>query len=62
VPCIVYGPGGRLHPDAKGLMHAVGEHVHVDDLVTPARVYLDAALTVCSQSAAARRPIEAAAA
>jgi len=62
VPCIVYGPGGRLHPDAKGLMHAVGEHVHVDDLATAARVYLDAALTLCSQSAAAQRPVKAAAA
>ena len=53
VPCIVYGPGGRMHPDAKGQMHAVGEHVHVDDLVTAAKVYLDAALELCSRSATA---------
>lgn len=53
VPCITYGPGGRTHPDAKGLMHAVGEHVNVDDLVTASRVYLDAALELCSRSAPA---------
>ncbi len=49
VPCIVYGPGGRVHPDARGFMHAVGEHIHVDDLMTAARVYLDAALALCSR-------------
>lgn len=53
VPCICYGPGGRTHPDAKGLMHAVGEHVPVDNLVTAAKVYLDAALEICNRSAAA---------
>src|SRR6185437_4053165 len=26
VPCAVYGPGGRLHPDSRGQMHAAGEH------------------------------------
>jgi acetylornithine deacetylase/succinyl-diaminopimelate desuccinylase-like protein len=62
VPCIVYGPGGRTHPDARGLMHAVGEHVHVEDLHTASRVYLDAALTLCSLPASARRPMKAAAA
>lgn len=52
VPCIVYGPGGRTHPDTKGaLMHAVGEHVHVDDLVTAAKVYVDVALDICSRAA-----------
>lgn len=52
VPCLVYGPGGRMHPDAKGeLMHVVGEHVHVDDLVTAAKVYLDTALNLCGQTA-----------
>ncbi len=51
VPCVVYGPGGRMHPDAKGQMHAAGEHVHVDDLVVAAKVYLDAALAICSQAA-----------
>lgn len=55
VPCVVYGPGGRVHPDARGgQMHAVGEHVHVDDLVTAARVYLDAALSLGRQPAPAR--------
>ncbi|HKU70951.1 MAG TPA: M20/M25/M40 family metallo-hydrolase [Burkholderiales bacterium] len=51
VECIAYGPGGRTHPDAKGLMHAVGEHASVENLVTAAHVYLDVALTLCSQSA-----------
>ena len=54
VPCLTYGPGGRTHPDAKALMHAVGEHAHVDNLLTAAKVYVDAALTICSQSAAAK--------
>ncbi len=52
VPCVCYGPGGPSHPDAKGLMHAVGEHVPVANLLTAAQVYLDAALTLCSQAAA----------
>ena len=56
VPCITYGPGGRTHPDAKALMHAVGEHAHVDNLLTAARVYLDTALTVCSQPAERKAP------
>jgi acetylornithine deacetylase/succinyl-diaminopimelate desuccinylase-like protein len=51
VPCITYGPGGRTHPDAKALMHAVGEHAHVDNLLTAARVYADLALSLCSRSA-----------
>lgn len=51
VPCICYGPGGRSHPDAKGLMHAVGEHVPVENLVTAAQVYLDTALDICSRDA-----------
>jgi len=49
VPCLTYGPGGRTHPDAKALMHAVGEHAHVDNLLTAAQVYVDTALTLCSQ-------------
>lgn len=61
VPCITYGPGGRTHPDAKSLMHAVGEHAHVENLVTAAQVYLDTALTLCSQPAAATREVSAAA-
>jgi acetylornithine deacetylase len=52
VPCICYGPGGPTHPDAKGSMHAVGEHVPVANLLMAAQVYLDAALTLCSQPAA----------
>ncbi|MCY4383839.1 MAG: M20/M25/M40 family metallo-hydrolase [Nitrospinae bacterium] len=53
IPCICYGPGGRMHPDAaqKGLMHAVGEHVLVEDVVTAAKVYLAAALSICSVQA-----------
>jgi len=50
VPCLTYGPGGRTHPEAKALMHAVGEHAHVDNLLTAARVYLDTALTLCDQA------------
>jgi acetylornithine deacetylase/succinyl-diaminopimelate desuccinylase-like protein len=60
VPCITYGPGGRTHPDAKALMHAVGEHAHVEYLLTAAQVYLDCALTLCSQPAAAERAVGAA--
>jgi acetylornithine deacetylase len=52
VPCICYGPGGRSHPDAKGLMHAVGEHVPVENLLIAAKVYLDIALDICSRDAA----------
>jgi acetylornithine deacetylase/succinyl-diaminopimelate desuccinylase-like protein len=33
-------------------MHAVGEHVPVANLLMAAQVYLDAALTLCSQPAA----------
>jgi acetylornithine deacetylase/succinyl-diaminopimelate desuccinylase-like protein len=51
VPCITYGPGGRTHPDAKALMHAVGEHAHVDNLHTAALVYANLALSVCSRKA-----------
>jgi acetylornithine deacetylase/succinyl-diaminopimelate desuccinylase-like protein len=54
VPCITYGPGGRTHPDAKALMHAVGEHASVEYLLTAARVYLDCALALCSQPAVMR--------
>jgi acetylornithine deacetylase/succinyl-diaminopimelate desuccinylase-like protein len=50
VMCVTYGPGGRTHPDAKALMHAVGEHCHVENLLNAARVYADVALTVCNQS------------
>jgi acetylornithine deacetylase/succinyl-diaminopimelate desuccinylase-like protein len=51
VTCVTYGPGGRTHPDAKALMHAVGEHCHVDNLLNAAKVYLDLALTICNRPA-----------
>ncbi|HZP75063.1 MAG TPA: M20/M25/M40 family metallo-hydrolase [Pseudolabrys sp.] len=50
VPCVVYGPGGRLHPDVRGQMHAAGEHIHVEDVVTAARVYLATILRLANQS------------
>jgi acetylornithine deacetylase/succinyl-diaminopimelate desuccinylase-like protein len=52
VPCVVFGPGGRLHPDARGRsMHAVGDHVLIDDVVKAARIYLATALDLCSRKA-----------
>jgi acetylornithine deacetylase len=52
VPCVAFGPGGRLHPDAGGAsMHAFGEHVLVEDCVTAARIYLATALDLCSRQA-----------
>ena len=54
VPCVVFGPGGRTHPHAGGAsMHAVGEHVLVDDCVAAARIYLATALDLCSREAPA---------
>ena len=51
IPCVVFGPGGRTHPQAHGgAMHAVGEHVFIDDVVASARIYLATALNVCSRS------------
>jgi acetylornithine deacetylase/succinyl-diaminopimelate desuccinylase-like protein len=47
VPCVVFGPGGRLHPDARGAMHALGEHVLIDDVVAASRIYLRVALDLC---------------
>ena len=53
VPCVIFGPGGRMHPDARGAgMHAFGEHVLVEDCVTAAKVYLALALDLCSRNAA----------
>jgi acetylornithine deacetylase/succinyl-diaminopimelate desuccinylase-like protein len=50
VPCVAFGPGGRTHPEAKGhSMHAVGEHVLIEDCVTAARIYLALALDLCSR-------------
>ena len=53
VPCVCFGPGGRLHPDARAAssMHAFGEHVLVDDCVAAARIYLALALDLCSRKA-----------
>jgi acetylornithine deacetylase len=53
VPCVAFGPGGRMHPDARGAsMHAFGEHVLVEDCVAAARIYLTLALDLCSRKAA----------
>jgi acetylornithine deacetylase/succinyl-diaminopimelate desuccinylase-like protein len=50
IPTLCYGPGGRSHPDSKGKqMHAVGEHVNIDDLLTAAKVYLAAAFAVAGR-------------
>lgn len=52
VPCAVFGPGGRMHPDAKGgAMHALGEHVLIEDVVAASRIYLATALDLCSRKA-----------
>src|SRR5262249_8175024 len=50
VPCVAFGPGGRVHPEATS-MQASGEHVSVDDLVATARIYLATALDLCSRRA-----------
>lgn len=51
VPCVVFGPGGRMHPDGRGgAMHALGEHVLIDDVLTAAQIYLATALDLCSRS------------
>ena len=50
VPCVAFGPGGRMHPDTKGAsMHAFGEHVLIDDCVAAAKIYLAVALDLCSR-------------
>jgi acetylornithine deacetylase/succinyl-diaminopimelate desuccinylase-like protein len=50
VPCVSFGPGGRMHPDAAGVsMHAYGEHVLIDDCVAAAKIYLAAALDLCGR-------------
>jgi acetylornithine deacetylase len=52
VPCVAFGPGGRMHPDTRGAgMHAFGEHVLVDDCVAAAKIYLATALDLCSRKA-----------
>jgi acetylornithine deacetylase/succinyl-diaminopimelate desuccinylase-like protein len=50
VPCVAFGPGGRVHPDAGGAsMHAMGEHVLVEDCVAAAKIYLALALDLCNR-------------
>jgi acetylornithine deacetylase/succinyl-diaminopimelate desuccinylase-like protein len=52
VPCVQFGPGGRLHPSAAGRsMHAVGDHVLLDDVVLATRIYLETAFNLCSMPA-----------
>jgi acetylornithine deacetylase len=52
VPCVAFGPGGRMHPDTRGAsMHAFGEHVLIDDCVAAAKIYLAMALDLCSRKA-----------
>jgi acetylornithine deacetylase len=52
VPCAVFGPAGRLHPDhASKAMHAIGEHTSIDDLLTAANIYLATALDICNRPA-----------
>jgi acetylornithine deacetylase len=52
VPCVQFGPGGRLHPDALGRsMHEVGDHVLLDDVVLAARIYAETALNLCNRPA-----------
>jgi acetylornithine deacetylase len=56
VPCIQFGPGGRLHPDAKGRsMHEVGDHVLLDDVVVASRIYLTTAHDLCNRLATETR-------
>jgi len=52
VPCVQFGPGGRLHPSAAGRsMHEIGDHVLLDDVVLAARIYLETAFNLCSMPA-----------
>jgi acetylornithine deacetylase/succinyl-diaminopimelate desuccinylase-like protein len=52
VPCVAFGAGGRLHPEAKSSMHAFGEHVLLDDCVAAAKIYLALALDLCNRKPA----------
>jgi acetylornithine deacetylase/succinyl-diaminopimelate desuccinylase-like protein len=55
VPCVQFGPGGRLHPDANGRsMHEVGDHVLLNDVVAATRIYTISALDLCDRPAASR--------
>lgn len=52
VPCVQFGPGGRMHPDAQGRsMHEIGDHVLLDDVVLAARIYAETALNLCNRPA-----------
>lgn len=52
VPCVQFGPGGRLHPSAAGRsMHAIGDHVLLDDVVMATHIYIETAFNLCSLSA-----------
>lgn len=52
VPCVQFGPGGRLHPSVgERSMHATGDHVLLDDVVLAARIYLETAFNLCSMPA-----------
>lgn len=54
VPCVQFGPGGRLHPDARGRsMHEIGDHVLLDDVVAASRIYAETALDLCNRQASA---------
>lgn len=57
IPTVVYGPGGRLRTGGEGWTPepvwkgmGEGEHQHIDDLVTAARVYAATAVEFCSQA------------
>ena len=53
VPCVCFGPGGRMHPGNRGAdMHALGEHVLIADCVAAAKIYLALALDLCSRKPA----------
>jgi acetylornithine deacetylase/succinyl-diaminopimelate desuccinylase-like protein len=50
VPCICFGPGGRMYPGSRAATtHELGEHVHIDDMVTASRIYLATALDLCGR-------------
>jgi acetylornithine deacetylase len=52
VPCVQFGPGGRMHPNiVEQSMHAVGDHVLLDDVVLASRIYLESALDLCNRPA-----------
>jgi acetylornithine deacetylase/succinyl-diaminopimelate desuccinylase-like protein len=47
-----------MHPNYAGqAMHAVGEHVSLEDVLTSARIYLATALALCDQSAPDSAPL-----